>query len=146
MRLEKAKIGRGLTAASDSLTIIPKEAKLRPLRDQLIVEPLDTVYSTRLIVKSDTKPMRGIVRAAGPGHYPAYYLDKDGDRIADHKRSQRAKKAHGEQFMPTEVKVGDTVYLGGMESGGYSFDTFLWGDTLMLHCTERDVAGIESAR
>lgn len=144
MKFSPSKIGRGLSAASESLTLIAPNERLRPLRDQMIVEPLDIVHSTILIVHSDTKPVRGIVRAVGPGHYPASYLDKNGDRLPDHKRKERKEKAHGKHFVPTQVKVGDIVHLGGMEHKGYAFETFVHGSKLMVSCTERDVACIEA--
>ena len=50
-------------------------------------------------------------------------------------------------FIPTEVKVGDVVELGGIELGtgalrGYAFQSFLWGTKEHLICSERDVTGI----
>jgi hypothetical protein len=34
------------------------------------------------------------------------------------------------------------VELGGGEIEGYNFDSFLWGDVLHIHATEKDVCGI----
>jgi hypothetical protein len=46
-------------------------------------------------------------------------------------------------FIPTEVKVGDVVELGGAEQEGYAFDAFMWGDQLHIYgASERDVCGI----
>ena len=123
--------------------MVPASATLRCLRDQIAVEALDTIYSTRLIVQSKTKPMRGVVRAVGPGHYPAAYLDKNGDRLPDHRLKDRKQKAEGTYFQPTEVKVGEIVHLGSREGDGIPFDTFIWGDKLMVLCSERDVCGVE---
>lgn len=136
-KLEKSTAGRGLSMRPDTLNFIPAQAKLRPLRDQMIVEPLDVVYSKYLIVKSDTKPLRGIVKAIGPGTFPKLYNHPD--------KQKRSKMWDSTQFRPTEVKVGDVIHLGGLENGGYSFESFYWGDTVHIHCTEKDVAGIEVA-
>jgi len=106
------------------------------LRDQLIVEPLDVVYSRVLIVSARTKPLRGIVKAVGPGCYPKLY---------DHReKSKRTKMWDSLRFQPTEVKVGDIVHLGGLDLGGYAFEQFWWGDRIHLHCREADVCGIET--
>ena len=142
-KLTRSKSGRGVSFSHDSLTLVSAHETVRCLRDQIAVEALDTIYSTRLIVHSDTRPMRGIVRAVGPGHYPPAYLDADGDRLPDHRRDRRKKKAHGERFQPTEVKVGDIVHLGSREGDGLPFDTFIWGDKLMVCCREADVCGVE---
>lgn len=130
----------GVRFGGETLQYVPADQNLRPLRDQLIVEPLEVVYSRWVYVHANTKPLRGIVLAAGPGHYPSYYLDKHGERLPDHKRGERKERAHGKHFVPTEVKAGDVIELGGAENGGYSFEQFWWGDVLCLHCTERDVA------
>ena len=136
-KMEPSRTGRGVGLSNETLNFIPAHFKLRPLRDQLIVEPLDVVYSRHLIVYRDTKPLRGRVKAVGPGTYPKLY---------DHpEKHQRTKMWDSRCFRPTEVKVGDIVQLGGAELGGYSFETFFWGDTVHLHCTEKDVCGIEDA-
>ena len=57
----------------DSNTDVPASANIRPLRDQIIVEPLNVVLSQHIIVHEDLKPVRGIVKAVGPGHYPNKY-------------------------------------------------------------------------
>ena len=100
----------------------------------MIVEPLEVEHSKTLFVKESHRPVRGIVRAIGPGHYPMRYNHPD--------KHQRSKMWLSTHFQPTEVQVGDTVELGGVEYGGYSFQTFVWGDKLHLICSERDVSGI----
>jgi hypothetical protein len=124
-------------------TDIPASATLRPLRDVLIVEPLDGNLSAIIHVINECKPVRGIVKAVGPGHYPYVYLDEWGDRLPDHRREKRKKLSESPTFIPTTIKVGDVVNLGGLDIGGYSFDSFYWGDTLHLMCREADVAGVE---
>ena len=144
MRATPKTFSRGAEVSHKTTTFIPAEEKLRPLRDVIIVEPLDGVLSAIIQVIHECKPVKGIVRAVGPGTYPAYYLDADGDRLPDHRRSQRQKRAHGKRFVPTTVKVGDTVELGGLNIGGYAFDTFYHGDKLMLMAREADVCGIRT--
>lgn len=134
-KYEQSRAGRGLNLTNDTLTIVPADVKLRCLRDQMIVQPLDLVHSRYLIVQSHGKPMRGVVKVIGPGTYPNKYDHPD--------KQKRTKMWSSMQYRPTEVKVGDVVHLGGLENGGYSFETFIWGDRLHLHCTEKDVCFIE---
>lgn len=134
MKFSPSKIGRGLDASSESLTLIPAGAKIRMLRDQMMVAPTGVVHSRVLIVQSNTKPVRGTVIAIGPGAYPKIY-----DHADKHKRT---KYRDSKRFLPTEVKVGDTVELGGAELGGYSFEGLYYGDKYVIMCSERDVAGV----
>jgi hypothetical protein len=127
--------GRGLTLTPRTLNFIPASSRLRPLRDQMIVAPADVVHSRILIVPPSGKPVRGKVLAIGPGHYPTQYDHRD--------KHKRTKSWAGMTFMPTEVKVGQIVHLGGMEIGGYSFEGMYWGDKYVIHCREQDVAGVE---
>lgn len=143
MKAEPHKYRRGAEISHKTRTDIPASAKLRPLRDVIIVEPLDGNLSAIIQVVNEHKPVRGTVRAVGPGHYPYVYLDEWGDRLPDHRRDRRKKLSHSPNFIPTTVKVGDVVNLGGLDQGGYSFDTFYYGDKLHLMCREADVAGIE---
>lgn len=108
---------------------------LRVLADYLIVEPLDPEFSKVLQVIYKTKPLRGIVRAAGPGHYPRRYNHPE-----KHKRS---KMWLSKRFQPNEVAVGDVIQLGGWQYGGYAFETFTWNGRVHLICREADVVGIE---
>lgn len=117
----------------DSNTSIPAEAKLRPLGDQIIVEPLAVVLSSVIVTREDTKPLRGIVKAVGPGHYPKMY---------DNEKGRRKKSWDSEIFQPTEVKVGDVVELGGYDLGGYLFPTIYWGGVKHIICREADVSGV----
>lgn len=110
--------------------------KVRLLRDQMLVEPMETVWSAIIDVILITKPMRGIVKAVGPGHYPKKYNGP---------RGKRTKSWDSKIFQPTECKVGDIVELGGLQHGGYSFQTVYWGDKLHLICREADVVGIVEA-
>ncbi len=136
MTSQRAADGRSASIGHESRTAIPADAKLRPLRDQLIIEPLHVVLSKVIVTAENAKPMRGIVKAAGPGCYPKVYDHPD--------KHRRTKMWDSDVFRPTQVKVGDVVELGGYDrdSGmrGYAFQTFYWGDVLHLHCREEDVS------
>jgi len=106
----------------------------RMLRDHMLVEPVDEIYSAIIYVPQGGKPMKGIVRAVGPGHYPKQYDHPD--------KKKRKKMWDGKTFQPTECKVGDKVELGGSQYGGYSFQTLYVAGKLHLICREADVAGI----
>jgi len=134
MNIEDAPDGRSARITHESSTAIPASAKLRPLRDQIIVEPLAVVLSKVIVTVEKTKPLRGIVKAAGPGCYPKKYDHPD--------KHRRTKMWHSEVFQPMSVKVGDVVELGGYDLGGYAFPTIYWGDVLHLICQEGDVSGV----
>jgi hypothetical protein len=139
---QQSMAGRGVSLVAETIDFIPASCVLKPLRDQMIVEPIDVVHSRVLIVPPHTsKLVRGKVLAIGPGHYPLIYMDKDGNRGAP--RGKRAKIAWGEVFVPTEVKVGDIVHLDGRNTGKTAFDAFYWGTKYCLHAREADVAGVE---
>lgn len=115
--------------------IIPKEATIRPLRDQIVVKPLAWRPSAVLAelgveIVWQGKTLRGEVLAVGPGDYPKVY-SKDRKKCWDSKT-----------FRPTELKVGDVVELGGLEINGYQFDEYLWGDQPIVICREQDVTGV----
>jgi hypothetical protein len=88
------------------------------------------VRSRYVLVDHTAPPARGIVKAVGPGTYPKKYDHQD--------KHKRTKFVYSKHFLPTEVKVGDVVELGE----GFAFEQFWWGDTLHIHCTEKDVCGI----
>lgn len=123
-------IESGCRIGNEVLDFVPADAKIRPLRDQIIVEPIDWKPSSTLEVVYRGKPLRGIVRAAGPGCYPKRY---------DGPKGRRTKSWDSTQFRPCDVKVGDFVELGGIELGGYLFQTFRWGSKEMIICREEDV-------
>jgi len=128
---------RGGHLSQETINFIPASCKLRPLRDQMIVEPLDVVMSRLLIIPPhSTKLVRGIVRAIGPGHYPHRY-----DHAEKHKRT---KVFAGTVFQPLECRVGQIVHLDGRQTGTGAFEQFWYGDKIHLHCREADVAGVES--
>ena len=117
--------------------ILPTE-KIRPLRDQLVLEVLPLKLSETLLADFRGDSVRGRVVAAGPGTYPNrhYRGEKDGKAWRSIKPSI--------VFRPTEVKVGDVVQLGGMELGGYLWPkVFIEGKEHCI-CTEKDIAIIEN--
>lgn len=126
--------GRSARVTYESATDIPADVKLRPLRDTLIIEPLNRVHSKIIVTHEDTKPLRGIVKAVGPGCYPKVYDHPD--------KHKRTRMWDSDVFRPTEVKVGDVVELGGAEHKGYTFQTFYWGSVMHLICREEDVSGV----
>lgn len=125
--------GRSAALSMEALTLVPEEATIRPLRDQLIVEPLPLERGLIEVVER-TQPLRGLVLAAGPGHYPKRYDHPD--------KHRRSKMWDSRQFQTMAVKVGDIVELGGYNHGGYSFPQILWGGKTCLICREADVVGV----
>lgn len=104
------------------------------LRDNMVVEPMDEVMSSIIHVIQQGKPMKGIVRAVGPGHYPKLYNHRD--------KKKRTKMWDSKIFQPTTCKVGDKVELGGLQYGGYSFQTLYVKGKIHILCREADVCGI----
>ena len=137
-KVDHAPNRRSARLSGETRTYVQADARIVPLRDQIILEPLDVIYSRHIIVqKNPTKALRGIVKAIGPGHYPKRYNHPE--------KQKRSLTWDSYVFLPTEVKVGDIVELGGAEIDGYSFDTFFWGDQLHVICSERDVAVVLDA-
>ena len=130
MRFDPSRDGRGVRLHEENLTFIPADTVLRPLRDQMIVEPLDVIQSRMLILPPTDKTLRARVLAVGPGHYPTQYDHPD--------KHKRTKSWAGYAFVPTQCKVGDIVRLEG-----FNTDAFFWGDKYCVHAREADVAGIE---
>ena len=127
--------GRSASLSYDGCTLVAAHEKIRCLRDNMVVEPLHVEHSLILDVIEFKKPLRGVVKAVGLGHYPKRYDHPD--------KHKRTKMWDSKTFQPTEVKVGDIVELGMVNGDGYSFQTFLWGDKVHLICREADVSGVE---
>jgi co-chaperonin GroES (HSP10) len=125
--------GRGKRIGQECWDSVPESAKVRPLRDAIVIEPLEWKPSQVVAVAYFGKPLRGLVKAVGPGTYPKRYNGPKG---------KRTKVWDSRAFLPTEVKVGDIVELGGLELGGYLFQTFRWGEKEHVICREADVTGI----
>jgi co-chaperonin GroES (HSP10) len=123
---------RGTRIGNETNTIVLETESIRCLRDQIIVEPLDWTPSKIIIIAGyKGKPLRGTVRAVGPGTYPKRY---------DGPKGRRTKSWDSKAFRPCDLKVGDVVEFGGLELGGYLFTTFLWGLKEMVIAREEDVA------
>jgi len=127
--------GRSASMGQDSGTIIEAHEQIRCLRDFMVVEPLPVEHSKVLEVIEFKRPLRGIVRAVGPGHYPKRYDHPD--------KHRRSKMWDSKTFQPTECKVGDIVELGMVGGDGYAFPQILWGGKTHLICREADVSGVE---
>lgn len=134
---------RGARLGADTIEHIPETQNIRPLRDQVILEPLEVIYSRIVYVQRDTKALRGIVKAVGPGAYETGYRDAQGKRTNDRTGPRRrTERFHTNTWVPMSLKVGDVVELGGAEIEGYSFQTVYWGDKLHVICTEKDICGV----
>ncbi len=137
-RIKPSVNGMGGELSYDSTTYIAPDEQIKPMHDYIVVEPLDVLHSNILTVIEHTKPLRGIVKAVGPGHYPLCY---------DHvEKSKRTKMWRSKVFQPTQVKVGDIVELGAVKVDGrmhgYSFQQVLWGNKVHIMCREADVSGV----
>lgn len=113
--------------------IVGEHETIRCLRDNMIVEPLDWTPSKLIIIAYGGEPLRGIVRAIGPGVYPKRYNGRKG---------QRTKSWDSKGFRPCDIRVGDLVEFGGLELRGFLHPTILWGTKEMVLCREEDVCGV----
>lgn len=115
------------------LDYLPAGTKLRPLRDRIIIKPLEWDASRIIFAIRNGRPVRGEVIAVGPGCYPKKYAkDRSSYRLSKH-------------FQRTEVKPGDIVELGGLnifDGAGYSFPEIAIGTERYLICQEQDVCGV----
>lgn len=127
--LDHKPYSRGAEVSHKTTSAIPADHRIRPLRDWMVVEPLDGTMSAIIKVVTETKPMKGIVRAVGPGCYPKKYDHPD--------KHRRTKMWDSKALRPCDVKVGDTV---GFESR--AFQTLYWGDRMCLLMREEDVTGV----
>jgi hypothetical protein len=132
---------RGHRVGNETITHVPGNARIRPLRDQIILEPLEWQPSKIIAVAYSGKPLRGVVRAVGPGCYRLQYQDtQTGLWSFNVPKGRRKAMRPSKLFRPCDVKVGDIVELGGLELRGYLFQTFWWGQIEMVLCREEDVA------
>lgn len=121
--------------------ILPAGTQLRMMGDRILVKPLPVEHSQTLEVVTHTRPMRGVVVAVGPGMHPYKHRPHPYDR-------NKKTIVRSNHFLPTQVKVGDVVELGGanvFDGQGYQFPQVIIGTELHVICTERDVAGIVEA-
>lgn len=111
--------------------ILPEGTKLRLLRDRILLKPLDWKPSEILEVVRHGRAVRGQVVAIGAGTYQRIYA-KDRKSFKD-----------GKHFIPTEVKPGDIIELGGLnifDGRGYNFPEVIIGTERHIICQEADVA------
>jgi co-chaperonin GroES (HSP10) len=110
-------------------------ATIRPLRDRIVLKPLDWQPSNIISIAGDNrKPLRGVVVAVGPG-----YRQK---RWKFNSKGERCGMGETGRVIPIEVKPGDVVELGGLELNGYDFPQIVIGNELHVICQEQDVVGI----
>lgn len=112
---------------------VPATARIRPLRDHIVLKPLQWKPSKILEVAYWGKTLRGEVLAIGPGVYPKQYSP------------DRKKTWDSKAFRPCDVKVGDIVELGGLEIAGYDFPLIQWGNQPVIICREADVTMVDDA-
>lgn len=138
MSILRAPDGRSGELSYASTTYIEPDAKIQPKHDYIVVEPLGVEHSQILTVIEHTKPLRGVVKAVGPGHYPLCYDHPD--------KHKRTKMWRSKTFQPTQIKVGDIVELGAVKIdgkvSGYSFQQIMWGSKMHIMCREADVSGV----
>lgn len=121
----------GQTIERTTSTYIDKKEKITPRGDRIILKPLKWEPSKIIECVRFGRPVRGEILAIGPGAYRKKY-NKD-----------RSKVWETEVFVPTSLKVGDIVELGGLnifDGQGYSFQDVMWGDEKCLIIQEQDVA------
>lgn len=111
--------------------ILPEGTHLRMTRDRILVRPLEWEPSRIISVVRRGRPLRGVVVSVGPGRYHRIYArDKSSFRETT-------------RFIPTQLKPGDVVELGGLnvfDGQGYSFPQVIIGTQVHLICQEQDVA------
>jgi hypothetical protein len=132
--------GGGARVGNELLTFVRHDEQIRPLRDQIFIEPLPIDDRSSLDVVYRGKPVRGLVRAVGPGCYQIHYYDSHGNRT--YKRGDRKTSKPSKHLRPCDVKVGDVVDIGGLNIGGYLFPVIRWGDIDVVMCREEDVCGV----
>jgi len=121
----------GVRIESKRHEVIPATERIRPLRDYIVVRPLEWEPSRTIQIAGNTRrTLRGTVTAVGPGCYPKRY------------NRDRSKSWDSKAFRRTQVRVNDVVELGGLEIDGYSFPQILIGNELHILCREEDVAGV----
>lgn len=121
----------GARIGHETITGILSSERIRPLRDQIVLEPLPLDLGSSLEVVYRGRPVRGRVLAVGPGCYPKRYNGRKG---------QRTQSWDSKVFRPCDVNVGDIVDIGGLERDGGLHLTVRWGDKEVIVCREEDVA------
>ncbi len=114
------------------------------LGDRILLKPLEwdgeQVHGagSRIAVIRHGRPVRGEVIAVGPGRHPTLRKGTSAD-------GKHRKVSSSRHFLPTQVKVGDVVEIGGLnvfDGKGYQFPEVILNGVKHLVITERDVTGI----
>lgn len=101
---------------------------IRPLRDRILVRPLECEGLLQ-VIDSSRQNMRAEVVAVGPGAYrKKYWLNAQGERCKVGELPGR---------MPTELKPGQTVELGPIRPLEITID-----GVKHFMCSEGDVLGV----
>lgn len=111
---------------------------LRMYGDHLLVSPLEWDASKIIEAIRHGRPVRGIVRAVGPGRNQICKRKNLGDG--------RRSFEYSKWFQPTEIKVGETISWGGLnifDGKGYHFPEVIVNGERCIVCTERDVCLVE---
>ncbi len=107
------------------------------LKDRILIQPLDWDASKAIIAIRHGRPVRGTVKAVGPGTHPKKYkINGEG---------QRQSFEYSKYFQPTEVQVGDVVELGGLniyDGKGYQFQEIMIGTDAHIIIQEADICGV----
>jgi len=129
----------GVRIGNETDIVIPADQNVRCPSDKILLEILAWEPSKILEVVYKGKPLRGRVIAVGPGRNVIKY---------DGPKGKRSKMWWGKVFIPTTVKIGDIVELGGLEQRGYLFSSYIrfrWGDKDCMVVREGDVAMVTEA-
>jgi hypothetical protein len=116
--------------------------RLKPTEDWLVVKPLPPNLSQTIAADWNGEAVRGEVLAAGPGKYPNIHT-KGFKPGKDGKLEQFRTVKKSKVFVPTEVKPGDRIQLGGMELGGYLWKKVIVDGVDCIWCMEADVCFVE---
>lgn len=139
---------RGAELGYKTTICIGADEIIRPLRDEVIIEPVDGVISALILVIEEKKPISGIVRAVGPGIWlKQYAARKPPVWYPTHSpppKGQRTMIRDSKIFRPTVTQIGDRIELDLVRA--QALQTFYWGDKIMLMAREEDIAGIHSRR
>jgi hypothetical protein len=125
-------VGVSFAASTD---ILPAGTKLHMLRDRILLRPLDWVPSSLIQVVRHGRPLRGVVEAVGPGRLYRRYKPHPND-------SRKRTYVETKNFIPTQVKPGDIVELGGLnayDGQGYNFPQITIGTETFIIVQEQDV-------
>jgi co-chaperonin GroES (HSP10) len=128
-------IKSGVRVHDKSLNFVT--GNIRPLKDWVIIKPLPIPFSDTIETNWRGEAVRGKVIAVGPGKYCNIHTrgKKDGKDF----RSVRQSK----QFRPCDVKIGQTVQLGGIEIQGYLWTHLQIDGEDHIICMEADIALVE---